>query len=110
MTYDEWEADVPSQIREDSVWKMAAYRLGLFLSDLTWNDATVLLRDPRSSGFADQLTRAAGKVISNICEGYSRQTGKRRAIFCEYALGSAHECRDWYYRSRRLFKHAVIEH
>lgn len=69
-----------------------------------------MLKDRRAAGFADQLTRAAGKISSTLCEGYSRETGKGRALYYEYALGSSRECRDWYYKSRRLFRAEVLEH
>ena len=29
MTYDEWEKQVPSLIRGDTLWRVEAYRLGL---------------------------------------------------------------------------------
>src|SRR4051812_23529038 len=36
MTFDEWVASVPAVVREDSLWKMEVYRLGVFMSDLAW--------------------------------------------------------------------------
>lgn len=48
----------------------------LFLSDLSWHDVSKLVKDRRTAGVADQLYRAVGKISSNICEGYSRGTGK----------------------------------
>jgi four helix bundle protein len=41
-----------------------------------------------------------GSISANIAEGYSRSTGRDRARFFEYALGSARESRDWYYKCR----------
>ena len=110
MTYDEWEVAVPEVIRRDSLWRIEAYRLGLFLSDLAWRDVTKLVRDWRTVGIADQLFRACGKISSNVGEGYSRGTGKDRARFCEYALGSARETRDWYYKARYILGNKVLEH
>jgi four helix bundle protein len=110
MTYSEWEAGVPDEIRKDSLWKVEAYRLGLFLSDLGWHDAKGLLRDRRTIVVADQLWRAAGNISSNLSEGYSRNTGKARALYYEYALGSARETRDWYYKARRVLKPTVVSH
>ena len=60
MNYREWEASVPTEIKSDSVWKAEAYRLALFLSDLSWHDATKLMRDKRTISLADQLYRSAG--------------------------------------------------
>lgn len=43
-------------------------------------------------------------------EGYSRGTGRDRARFYEYALGSARESRDWYYKSRYILGESVTNH
>jgi len=43
-------------------------------------------------------------------EGYSRGTGKDRARFYEYALGSARESRDWYYKSRHILGESVTNY
>jgi four helix bundle protein len=110
MTFEEWEATVPREIREDPLWKVEAYRLGLFLSDVVWTDAGKLLKEVRALSFADQICRAAGKLSSNVSEGYSRGSGKDRAKFYEYALGSARETRDWYYKSRHVLKEQVTTH
>jgi len=110
MTFEHWQSEVAAPIRGDALWKMEAYRLGLFLSDLAWNDSGKLLRERRTIGIADQLYRAVGNISSNIAEGYSRGTGKDRARLYEYALGSAREARDWYYKSRYVLADRVTEH
>ncbi len=110
MTQDEWESAVPLLIRQDPLWKMEVYRLGLFMADLAWEDGAKLLKDRRTISFADQLCRATGNISSNVAEGYSRNTGKDRARFYEYALGSARESRDWIYKSRHVLGEMVSEH
>ena len=110
MTYEQWEATVPAAIREDPLWNVEAYRLGLFLSDLSWHDVTKLARDRRTISTADQLFRSAGNISSNIAEGWSRGSPKDRARFFEYALGSARESRDWYFKARRVLKKEVADH
>jgi four helix bundle protein len=110
MNYEEWETSVPGEIRDDSLWKMEAYRLGLFIADLGWHDATKLMRDKRTLGLADQLYRALGSISANLAEGYSRGTGKDRARFYEYALGSTRESRDWYYKGRHILGEIVTRH
>jgi four helix bundle protein len=110
MTYAEWEAEVPRAIRDDTLWKIEAYRLGLFLSDLAWHDTGNLLKDRRMFSVADQLFRAVGNISSNVGEGYSKSSGKDRARFYEYALGSAREARDWYFKARHAADPLVIEH
>ena len=59
---------------------------------------------------SDQLYRAVGSICANIQEGYSRGTGKDRARFYEYALGSARESRGWYYRGRKILADIVVQH
>lgn len=110
MTYEEWEATVPEVFKADSLWKMAAYRLALFLADLGWFDVTKLMHDRRTIPLSDQLYRALGSIGSNIAEGYSQGTGKDRARFYEYALGSARESRDWYFKGRHVLGEAVVRH
>jgi four helix bundle protein len=110
MNYPEWEQAVPQEITGDSLWKMTAYRLALFLSDICWEDVAVLLRHHPLHELADQLYRAIGSVSANLAEGYSRGTGADRARFYEYALGSARESRDWYFKARHVLKQDVTTH
>jgi len=110
MTYDEWLATVPEAFTTDPLWRMKVYRLAVFLSDLAWHDATKLAADPRTVSLADQLFRAVGSIGANIAEGYSRRSGKDRARFYEYALGSARESRNWYYQGRYVLSERVTEH
>lgn len=102
MAYDEWEKTVPETIKADALWQVKVYRLALFLTDLAWQDVSQLVRDRRTLSLSDQLYRAVGSISANIAEGYSRGTGKDRARFYEYALGSARESRDWYFKSRHV--------
>ena len=110
MNYREWEMTVPTTVTNDSLWKMEVYRLSLFASDLAWEDATKLMRDRRTRRLSDQLYRAIGSISSNVGEGYSRSTGKDRALFYSYALGSGREARDWYYKGRHVLGESVTNH
>jgi four helix bundle protein len=110
VNYAEWVNNVPVSIRDDSLWKMTVYRLSLFACEIAWHDVTKLIRDKRTEALADQLYRAVGSISANLAEGYSRGTGKDRARFYEYALGSARESRDWYYKARHILGNEVVEH
>ena len=110
MNFEDWERAVHKTIRDDSLWQVEAYRLGLFASELGWHDVTKLTKDKRTRSLADQLYRALGSISANLAEGYSRGTGRDRARFYEYALGSARESRDWYYKGRHILGEAVIDH
>jgi four helix bundle protein len=101
---------VPSEITADSLWKMEAYRLALFLADPAWSDVTRLAGDRRTWDLAGQLYRAVGSIDANISEGYSRGSGRDRARFYEYALGSARESRGWYYKARHVLGDEVTSH
>src|SRR5439155_22631516 len=110
MTLQQWENSVPTAIRNDTLWRIEAYRLGLFLSDLLWPDGLKLRKNPLTRDIADQLFRAAGRISATIAEGYSRNTRKARSIFYEYPLRSARECRDWYLKPRRALGVKVADH
>ncbi|MFQ6040547.1 MAG: four helix bundle protein [Candidatus Poribacteria bacterium] len=62
------------------------------------------MRDKRTLGLSDQLYRALGAIGSDIAEGFSRKSGKDKARFYEYGLGSARESRDWYYKGRHVLR------
>ena len=110
MDYKEWAKTMPEEITGDSLWKMEAYRLGLFVADMSWYDVTKLMRDKRTLSLSDQLYRSLGSISANLAEGYSRGTGKDRARFYEYSLGSARESRDWYYKGRHVLGETVAKH
>ena len=110
MTFEEWEQQVPEQIKRDPVWRFLGYRKALHLSDLAWEDTEKMLRDLRGAEFAKQLIRSAGSISANVEEGYGRGYGKDRDYFLRVALGSARETRGWYYRARHLLSELVLEH
>ncbi len=110
MNFDEWLKTVPVEITADALWQMTLYRQALFLSEVAWLDVTTLMQDPRTLRVADQLYRAVGSISANIAEGYSKASGKDQARFYEYALGSAREARDWYYKSRHVLGEEIALH
>lgn len=110
MNFLEWQASVPQEIKGDVVWTVKAYQLALFLAELAWHDATKLLGDKRTLSTSDQLNRAAGAVSADLEEGYSRGTGKDRARFYQYALGSAREARGWNFKGRHVLGQGVAQH
>ena len=110
MNFAQWQKTVSDSIRSDSIWKMSAYRLALFIGDVAWEDATRLMGDMRTKSLSDQIYRSVGSISSNLTEGYSRGTGRDRARFYEYALGSAREARDWYFKARHVLGETVAEH
>jgi four helix bundle protein len=110
MKFDDWLQTIPPEITNDALWQMTLYRQALFLGELGWCDATKLLSDRRTIRLSDQLYRAIGKISSNIAEGYSKASGKDQARFYEYALGSAREARDWYYKGRYILGEEVFLH
>ncbi len=84
--------------------------MALFMGDLSWYDTRKLIKDRSLIALADQLYGATGSVSANISEGYSRISGKDQARFYEYALGSARESRDWYFKGRHQLGEAVTNH
>ena len=110
MNDEEWVRSVPEEITNDTLWKMAVYRQALFLSELAWIDVTKLVKDRRTMRLSDQLYRSAGSISANLAEGYSYSSKKDQARFFEYALGSARETRDWYYKARHVLGEEVSLH
>jgi four helix bundle protein len=110
MNYQDWEQEMYPEIAGDSLWKMEVYRLALFMADIGWHDVSQLMNDKRTIKLSDQLYRALGSIGANVSEGYSRGTGKDRARFYEYALGSARESRGWYFNARHILGKAVVQH
>lgn len=110
VNYQEWLNTVPELFTGDALWKMVVYRYAVFLADLSWHDVTKLMNDRRTIGLSEQLYEAVGSVGANISEGYSRRSGKDRARFYEYALGSARESRGWYYDGRFVLGEEVATH
>lgn len=108
--YTEWLETVPSQIRNDPVWNLDVYKLALFAGDIGCQDVLKLSKEKLMLSVADQLHRALNSISANLTEGYSRSKGLDRARFIEYALGSARESRDWYYKSRHVLPAEVIQH
>jgi four helix bundle protein len=110
VTYKQWEVVVPASITDDVLWKVSVYRYSLFLGDVAWQDVTRLMQDRRTISLADQLYRSVGSIGANIAEDYSRGTGRDRAKFYEYSLGSARESRDWYFKARHVLGEDITEH
>ncbi len=103
-----WEEQVPRPLKADSLWRVKAYRLALYLADMAWKDSMVLPKAAGGRALQDQLLRATGSIRANIAEGYSRGTGRDRAGFYEYALGSARESRDWYFKCRKALREEAV--
>lgn len=109
-SFEDWLTTVPRTLTGDPIWRMEAYRLALFTSDIGWHDISKCAKDRRTAKLADQLYRALGSIGANIAEGYSRRSGKDRARLYEYALGSARESRHWYYCARHVLSERVVDH
>ena len=110
MKYAEWHDTVFVEIKNDPIWNLEVYRLALFAGDIGWNDVLVMSKQPLIYSIADQLHRSLDSISANLTEGYSRSKGLDRARFIEYALGSARESRDWYYKSKQVLTPEVLKH
>lgn len=98
--YRRWSAALSTEVTGDPLWRMAVYRLSLFLLDIAWEDATTLDRGITRQ-VASQLYCSVASISANIADGYGRQSGRDRARFYEYALCSTREAIVWYRAGRR---------
>jgi four helix bundle protein len=96
--YEEWAKTVPFEITTDTIWRTPAYRLSLYAMASAQSDLHWLVRHRASRPHIDQLLRAVGGISASLDEGYSRSSGRERAHYYEYALGSAREARGWYFK------------
>lgn len=110
MTFEEWEETVPESLKGDLLWKMKAYRLAVFISDIGWHDVTKLSQDVRTQRLSTQLYASLGSISANLAEGHSRTSGKDRARIHEIALGEAAEAREWYWKGRHILGEPVAIH
>lgn len=109
MRYKDWITKIPEEITDDVLWKMNVYRYALFLADVAWDDVNKLSKNKLLISSCDQLYRSAGSVSANISEGYSRRSNLDQARFYEYALGSARECRGWYFKVRHKMNKQILD-
>jgi hypothetical protein len=45
VNFNEWVLSLPKDIKDDNLWKMEAYRLALFATEVGWYDVTELMKD-----------------------------------------------------------------
>ena len=97
--FADFEQSPPPELFGDPIWRLPAYRIALFLSDIAQADARLLTSSSCPPHIPVQLQRAVDSIGVNIAEGYSRFSGRERARYYEIALGSTREAREWYRRS-----------
>ena len=109
MQYDEWELTVPASLKGDMLWKVQVYRLAAFLCHCVEEDTRAIGVDPRYVHNTAQLCRAAGSIVANTAEAYSRRSVRERVRFYEYALGSAAESKTWYLGMRSALDAVTLD-
>src|SRR5438105_12079113 len=98
---------ISHETANDPLFRMRAYRLAADLLKEAWEDARTLSAEPVTERTAGQLYAAVTSVSANLGEGYSRSSGKDRARFFEFALGSVRESKSWYEAARPLLGDVV---
>jgi hypothetical protein len=53
VNYQEWMSTVPEEIRQDPLWSLEVYRLGLLVGDISWEDTEQLDKSSHTRGAAD---------------------------------------------------------
>ena len=79
---------------------MRAFEIAETLAPNCFADCDNLRNHPVLSLSAAQLYKSVISISANISEGYSRASGRDRARFFEYALGSVREAMAWYRAAR----------
>src|SRR5678816_1398284 len=94
---------------KDPLFRMRAYQLAADLLEAAWHDSKKLSAEPVTERIAGQLYAAVNSIAANLGEGYSRSSGKDRARYFEYALGSARESISWYQGARPVLGDVVAD-
>jgi len=108
--FDEWCRDAANVPQGDPVWRLPAYQLAMYCSEIAWQDVSALARRPVTAPLAPQLYRALGSIGANLSEGYSRSSGRDRVRLYEYSLGSARESVVWYHLARPILGEDTVRH
>jgi four helix bundle protein len=81
---------------QDPLARMRVAQLADELRPDCYEDSKLILANPITIHIAGQLYDAVCSIDAQIAEGYSRSSGKDRALRFEYALGSVRESMSWY--------------
>ena len=81
---------------QDPLSRMRVFQLAGEIIPDSYKDAKLVLADRVTEEIAPQLYAAVCSIEANTAEGYSRSSGKDRAVRFEYALGSVRESMSWY--------------
>ena len=92
----------------DPLYRMRAYRLAGDLLEESWPDVEQLMECTPMVKVSGQLYAAVGSISANLGEGYAHSSGKDRARFFEYALGSTRESISWYNAAKPILGEEVV--
>ncbi len=92
----------------DPLTRMKVYQLAGELIPHCFEDARQLRKEPITERIAPQLYEAVCSIEANISEGYSRSSGKDRALRFEYALGSVRESMSWYKSATPVLGDSIV--
>jgi four helix bundle protein len=99
---------VTADTSQDPLTRMRVYDLAIKLAPDCFEDAQALVANPITEKIAGQLYAAVGSISVNIAEGYSRSSGKSRALIFEIALGSVRESMRWYKSSEPILGEEIV--
>src|SRR4051812_1825464 len=99
---------ISHETANDPLFRMRAYRIATDLVEVAWQDAAAVSANRATELIAGQLYAAVASIGASLGEGYSRSSGKDRARFFEYALGSVREAKSWYQAARPVLTNVVV--
>jgi hypothetical protein len=83
VIFEQWGNQVSTAMTKDALWKLRVYRLALFLSDVSWQDISILNKTIGTQNQTSQLYRAVSSIGANVAEGFSRYSPIEGAKFYE---------------------------
>jgi four helix bundle protein len=110
LLFENWEKSTPERLKSDPLWKSMYYRLAMYLFELVWLDSAILHQDFRGREISRQIIRSSGSICANVEEAYGRGVGTADYLrIIRIALGEARETKGWYFRSRQILPHDLLE-
>ena len=103
-----YTSPVPDPDRPDPLRRMTVYVLADKLVEDSWPDMEKVRDNPITVEIVGQMYKSIGSIPANISEGYSRSSGKARALAFEYAVGSTRETIDWYHAVKPVLGEQLV--
>ncbi len=100
LSYAAWESSIPAEVRADPLWGLRVYRAALYAGDLGRREHAGLRENPGSQTLPRNWCARPDRSARTSPKDTAAMAARIACDSTAYALGSARESRDWYYKAR----------